>query len=290
MLFDGFGAGASRRTRRSTRSSRSAWSSPGPRTTCARAADRARGGRAGAAARRRHVAVRPDRRPRAGHRLRKHLNGMRRVRSDEAHAHGRARHRARRAERASSRDGPVVSGRRLDRQPRHHRRHGRQQLVRHALDPLRHHARQRARHRRDAGRRQRSAVRREVRRQLSTGATLPRRRAARATCSAATCSRSETRGRRDRARVPRRCCAARRRLQHRRARPRPDQRRQSRHLLVGSEGTLAFFTRLELKLSPMPPQQGARHLPFPDLLPGDGGDPAHRQARTRARSSWSTAR
>ena len=29
-------------------------------------------------------------------------------------------------------------------QPRHHRRHGRQQLLRHALDPLRHHARQRA--------------------------------------------------------------------------------------------------------------------------------------------------
>ena len=46
-------------------------------------------------------------------------------------------------------------GRCLHLEPRHHRRHGRQQLLRHALDPLRHHARQRPRHRRDPGRRQR---------------------------------------------------------------------------------------------------------------------------------------
>ena len=49
--------------------------------------------------------------------------------------------------------GPVVSRRRLHLEPRHHRRHGRQQLLRHALDPLRHHARQRPRHRRHPGRR-----------------------------------------------------------------------------------------------------------------------------------------
>ena len=39
-----------------------------------------------------------------------------------------------------------------------------------------------------------------------------------------------------------------------------------------------------------PAAPGARHLPFPELLQGDGRDPAHRQARARARSSWSTAR
>ena len=81
---------------------------------------------------------------------------------------GRAGHRARRAEPAAQADGPVVPGRCLHRQPRHHRRHGRQQLLRHALDPLRHHARQRAGHRRDPGRRQRGALRR--------GGAQPRRR------------------------------------------------------------------------------------------------------------------
>ena len=56
--------------------------------------------------------------------------------------------------------GLVVSCRCLHVEPRHHRRHGRQQLLRHPLDPLRHHARQRAGHRCDPGRRQRSAFRR----------------------------------------------------------------------------------------------------------------------------------
>ena len=35
--------------------------------------------------------------------------------------------------------------------------------------------------------------------------------------------------------------------------------------------------------------QGAGHLSFPDLLRGDGSDPAYRQARARPRSNWSTA-
>ena len=38
------------------------------------------------------------------------------------------------------------------------------------------------------------------------------------------------------------------------------------HLLVGSEGTLAFTTQVELKLWPRDPQQGARRLPFRQLL------------------------
>ncbi len=40
------------------------------------------------------------------------------------------------------------------------------------------------------------------------------------------------------------------------------------HLLVGSEGTLAFPTQVELKLWPRDPQQGARRLPFRQLLRG----------------------
>ncbi len=54
----------------------------------------------------------------------------------------------------------VVSRRRVDGEPGDHRRHDGQQFLRHALDPLRHHARQRAGHRRDPGGRQRGAVRR----------------------------------------------------------------------------------------------------------------------------------
>ena len=67
--------------------------------------------------------------------------------------------------------GPVVSGRCLHLEPRHHRRHDRQQLLRHALDPLRHHARQRAGHRRHPGRRQRGALRRGGAQPLTARAT-----------------------------------------------------------------------------------------------------------------------
>ena len=49
-------------------------------------------------------------------------------------------------------------------------------------------------------------------------------------------------------------------------------------LLCGSEGTLAVSRRIELKLSPLPQEQGARHLPLRHLPQGHGGGPAHRQA------------
>ena len=90
----------------------------------------------------------------------KHLKRIVALDAEAANLHGRAGHRAGRSEPAAQVDGAVVPGRCLHRQPRHHRRHGRQQLVRHALDPLRHHARQRAGHRCDPGRRQRGALRR----------------------------------------------------------------------------------------------------------------------------------
>ena len=56
---------------------------------------------------------------------------------------GPARHRARRVEPPAQAARAVVSGRCVHGVARHHRRHGRQQFLRHALAPLRHHARQR---------------------------------------------------------------------------------------------------------------------------------------------------
>ena len=50
-------------------------------------------------------------------------------------------------------------------------------------------------------------------------------------------------------------------------------------LVIGSEGTLAYFTRIKLALQPLPSAQGAGRLPFPELSPGDGVGAAHREAR-----------
>ena len=54
---------------------------------------------------------------------------------------------------------PVLSGRSVDRKPRHDRRHDRQQQLRLALDPLRQHGPQRARRRRNPRRRHQCMVR-----------------------------------------------------------------------------------------------------------------------------------
>ena len=62
------------------------------------------------------------------------------------------------------------------------------------------------------------------------------------------------------------------------------------HLLVGSEGTLAWTRTLTLKLAPLPAHRDARRRQLPDALPRDGVRAAHRAARARRRSSWSTAR
>ena len=61
------------------------------------------------------------------------------------------------------------------------------------------------------------------------------------------------------------------------------------HILVGSEGTLAFSTRIELKLAPLLGRARRRRLPFRQLLRGDGCRAAHRASSGRSRSSWSTA-
>ena len=83
----------------------------------------------------------------------KYLNRIARGRRARRAGHGPARRRARPAQRAAEAARPVVPGRRLDQRAGDARRHGRQQLLRLALDRLRQHGAQRARHRRHACRR-----------------------------------------------------------------------------------------------------------------------------------------
>jgi FAD/FMN-containing dehydrogenase len=61
------------------------------------------------------------------------------------------------------------------------------------------------------------------------------------------------------------------------------------HLLVGSEGTLAFTKDLTLKLVPLPKNKGSGRGQFRQLPHRDGFSAAYRQARAPARWSWSTA-
>ncbi len=61
------------------------------------------------------------------------------------------------------------------------------------------------------------------------------------------------------------------------------------HLLVGSEGTLAFFNEIELDLQPIPPHRvlGICHFPtFHQAMAVGQGD---RRIGAEPRSSWSTA-
>ena len=125
-----------------------------------RARDRARGGRAGGGARRRHLAGRPDDRLGPGDRLLEVSRPGARARCREPHGLGRARRRARPAEPVPQAARAVLPGRHLDRLARDARRHGRQQRLRRALDPLRHHGRQPARDRRAAARRRAGPLRR----------------------------------------------------------------------------------------------------------------------------------
>ncbi len=53
------------------------------------------------------------------------------------------------------------------------------------------------------------------------------------------------------------------------------------HLLVGSEGTLAFTRALKLKLSPLPRAKALGRVPLSDVSSRDGVHAAHRHARSR---------
>ena len=105
-----------------------------------------------------------------------------------------------------------------------------------------------------------------------------RRRASRATSCAAARDR-RARARRDRGAVAE-GDAPRRRLQPRhlpsaeRAAVHRRRQRQLAHLLVGSEGTLAVYRELKLKLAPLPRAQGARRRQLPDASARDGGGAA----------------
>ena len=138
-------AGATAPTPRSIRSSRSAWSCRGTSTTCARHRDRRatrgvpvlpRGGGTSQCGQTVGEALVVD--------TSKHLNKVLDFDAGGAARLGRARHRARSAERLPEAARPLFSRSTSRPQPRHHRRHGRQQLLRRPLDALRHHARQRA--------------------------------------------------------------------------------------------------------------------------------------------------
>ena len=61
------------------------------------------------------------------------------------------------------------------------------------------------------------------------------------------------------------------------------------HLLVGSEGTLAFFTAIELELQPIPPHRVLGICHFPTFHARHGGDQVDRRSWARPRSSWSIA-
>ena len=133
-------AAAIRRTPPSTRSSPWAWSCRARAEAAVDgAADRGRGGRARPAARRRHLAVRPDGRRGPGDRREQAPEpGDRGGRRGAPRGRG-ARGRARRPQRAAAPARALVSRRRLDGGPGDPRRHDRQQFVRVALDRLRLH-------------------------------------------------------------------------------------------------------------------------------------------------------
>ena len=124
---------------------RSAWWFPGPWTRRCKALAIAPGrGRDRHPARRRHIAMRPDRQRWNRRRFFQAPEPDPLARRRKPDLRGRARHRARRPQPPAQKARAVVSGRRFHRLARHHRRHGRQQFLRRPFAALRHHARQHA--------------------------------------------------------------------------------------------------------------------------------------------------
>ena len=147
-------------------------------------------------------------------------------------------------------------------------RHGRQQFVRLALDRLRQHGAQRARDRRDPVRRHRGALRPRARRWT---AAPPR--------VAELLRRLRAIGERERDEIERSVPKVLRRVggynidvfHPQSERPyTADGSVNYAHLLVGSEGTLAWSRELTLKLAPLPAHRDARRRQFPDVVQGDG--------------------
>ena len=111
------------------------------------------------AARSRDVPVRADRRRGTGHRPLEVPQQRRRARRADTRSRRAARHCPRPAQRAAEASWPVVSRRCVHFGAGHHRRDGRQQLLRLALDPLREYGAQRPRDRSMAAERRHLLVR-----------------------------------------------------------------------------------------------------------------------------------
>ena len=173
-------------------------------------------------ARRRHLAVRADRRRGGGRRHQQISRSGDRLRRRVAPRHGSARHRARPPQFVAQAEGALLSRRRVAGQPGHDRRHDRQQLVRLALHPLRQHGAQRARDQRDSRGRDRGPVRRGV---GQSRGIHGRRSLLRSDPAHARAWRP--RSRRDRAPFPGAAQTG-RRVQHRHPRARPYRRRRDR--------------------------------------------------------------
>ena len=242
-----------------TRSCRSAWSHRATIEEADRAIAIARErGCNGSRARRRHVAGRTDRRQVARRGLLEISHENSRPRRQARPVHGRARHCARRPQSSAQTPRPVVSGRHLDLLARDDRRHGRQQFLRRPLDALRHNARQRDFDRGVARRRQARAFRPHRRRSARTC----RRRCAR---SPRICSPS---ARARRTKLPTRFPKVQRRVGGYNLDALVPGKNDINlaHVLVGGEGTLAFSTRIELKLSPLLGRRAVGRVPFRQLL------------------------
>ncbi len=249
-----------------------------------RARDRPRARRAGAAARRRHEPVRPDDRRGAGHRHHQAPAQRRRRRRRAPRRDGRAGPGSRPPQRAAEAARPLVPGRRLDQRAGDDRRHGRQQLVRLALDRLRQHGPQRARHRHAARRRRRRLVR------ADEGRERPRRRDRRLRARPRAQEPRRDRGALAEGAAPRRRLqprhlpsAEREALHRRRQRqPRAPAGRRRGHARLDADADAQARAAAE--------REGARRRQFPDLPRGDGRRRSTSSRSARPRSSWSTGR
>ena len=206
----------------------------------------------------------------------KYLRGVVVVRPRGNDRHRRARHRARRAERLAASPRCLVPGRRQHVGAGHARRHGRQQLLRVALDRLRQHGAQR--------RCGRCLVRRWHGRLARTRARDAGRFGSHSRADGRAARRRRARARRDR--EPRaEGDAARRRLQPRRL---PSAERTPLHggrqrQLRPPAGGVRGHARLDAHADPeartaaAAPHAGGGQLS--DAVQGDGADEAHRDAR-----------
>ena len=214
----------------------------------------------------------------------KHLSRDHGVRSRRDDRRRRARRGARHAQCVAQAPWPVVPGRCQHVGAGHDRRHGGQQLVRLALDRLRQHGAQRARDRRDPVGRHRSALRRRER----DGGRAAADRASSCAASRRSASASASEIERNVPKVLRRvggynidvCCPQSERPYT------ADGSVNYAHLLVGSEGTLAWSREPHVEARAAAVASRARRGQLSHAVQGDG----KRAAPGRARAFGGRAR